>query len=73
MAKKAETPAFVEAGGKGHRVYKRKDGDVIVDHVGKSNSKWDKIDLTDKAGVKTVKQGVLSVKQWHKSHGGHGK
>jgi hypothetical protein len=66
---KKESPATLSAGGKGHRVYK-KEGKVIVDHVGKNNGKWDKINLTDKAGSKTVKQGVKAVKKWHstKSH-----
>jgi len=52
-----------------HKVYKDKKGDVVVNHAGKNDPKWDKIDLTKKAGVKTVKQGVASVKKYHRTTG----
>lgn len=64
---KKESPATISAGGKGHRIYK-KDGKVIVDHVGKKNGKWDKINLTKMAGAKTVKEGVKATKDWHKKN-----
>jgi len=50
--------------GEKHRVFK-KDGDVYVDHVGKKGGKWDVINLTDKAGSKTVEQGVKATKNYH--------
>ena len=40
---------------------------VIVDHAGSSGKKWDKINLTSKAGAKTVKQGVAASRKYHKS------
>jgi hypothetical protein len=68
--KKTENPATIKVSGKVHRVYKKKDGEVIVDHAGsaKKNGKWDTINLSDKAGAKTVKQGVAATKKWHKSN-----
>ena len=69
-AKKKENPATLKVSGKVHRVYKKKDGDVVVDHAGsaKQNGKYDKINLTEKAGVKSVKSGVKATKDWHKSN-----
>lgn len=67
MAKKKESPATLKAGGEAHKVYK-KDGKVIVDHLGKKSGKYDKIDLTKNGGSKTVKQGVKAVKSWHKDN-----
>ena len=69
MAKK-ENPATLKVSGKVHRVYKKKDGDVVVDHAGsaKQNGKYDKINLTEKAGAKTVKAGVKATKAWHKNN-----
>lgn len=67
MAKnKKEAPATIKTGGAPHKVYK-KDGKVIVDHLGKKGGKYDKIDLTKNGGAKTVKQGVKAVKSWHKN------
>jgi len=68
--KKKEASATLKVSGKVHRVYKDKKGDVIVDHEGskKENGKYDKIDLTKKAGAKTVKSGVKATKDWHKSN-----
>jgi hypothetical protein len=70
VAKKKESPATLKVSGKVHRVYKDKKGDVVVDHAGskKENGKYDKIDLTKKAGAKTVKAGVKATKDWHKSN-----
>jgi hypothetical protein len=45
-------------------------GDIVVDHTaGPSAGKWDKINLTKKAGAKTIKQGVKATKDWHKKNG----
>jgi hypothetical protein len=69
--KKKENPATFKVSGKVHRVYKEKDGDVVVNHAGsaKKNGKYDKINLTKKAGAKTVKQGVKATKNWHRKNG----
>jgi hypothetical protein len=45
---------------------------VVVDHAGGKGKKWDKIDLSKKAGVKTVKQGVAASRKYHSSKP-HGK
>jgi len=62
MAKK------IKADGEIHTVKKNKKGDVIVDHPG-NKGPWDKINLTKKAGAKTVAQGVKATKDWHKKNG----
>ena len=49
-------------------IKKNKKGDIIVDHAGKKG-KYDKINLTKKAGAKTVKAGVKATKDWHKKNG----
>jgi len=69
-AKKKASSASVVADGKLHRVYKDKKGDVVVNHAGsaKENGKYDKINLTKKAGAKTVKAGVKATKDWHRKH-----
>ena len=54
--------------GEKHTVKKTKKGDVIVDHAG-NKGKYDKINLTKKAGAKTVKAGVKATKEWHKKNG----
>ncbi len=60
---------IVKAGGQTHKVFKNKKGDIVVDHTaGPSAGKWDKINLTKKSKAKTVKQGVASVKKWHKDN-----
>ena len=58
----------VKISGKKHVFKKDKKGDVIVDHAGKNDKKWDKINLTKEAGAKTLKEGVKSAKKWHKKH-----
>jgi hypothetical protein len=58
----------IKVSGKKHVIKKNKKGDVIVDHAGKNDPKWDKINLTDKAGAKTIKAGVKATKDWHKSN-----
>lgn len=67
MASKKEKPKRVIAGGEPHVVYK-KDKKVIVDHLGKKGGKWDKINLTQKGGAKSVKEGVKAVRSWHKNN-----
>lgn len=54
--------------GQKHTVKRNKKGDVIVDHAGKKG-KYDKINLTNKAGAKTIAQGVKATKKWHKKNG----
>lgn len=66
----------VRVGGQTHKVFKKKvdkgignKGDIVVDHTaGPSAGKWDKINLTKKAKAKTVKQGVASVRKWHREN-----
>jgi len=72
--------AIVKAGGQTHKVFKKKvdkgignKGDIVVDHTaGPSAGKWDKINLTEKSKAKTVKQGVASVKKWHRENPNYG-
>ena len=72
--------AIVKAGGQTHKVFKKKvdkgignKGDIVVDHTaGPSAGKWDKINLTKKSKAKTVKQGVASVKKWHRENPNYG-
>lgn len=58
----------IKAAGEKHTVKKNKKGEVIVDHAGKKG-KYDKINLTKKAGAKTISQGVKATKDWHKKNG----
>jgi hypothetical protein len=67
----------VTTGGEKHVVYKKtsptgigkgKKGDIMVNHPTKDKGKWDTIDLTQKSGAKTVKQGVASTKKWHREN-----
>lgn len=58
----------IKAAGEKHTIKKNKKGDIIVDHAGKTG-KYDKINLTKKAGAKTVAQGVKATKDWHKKNG----
>ena len=51
-----------------HLVKKNKKGDVVVEHKGINNGKYDKINLTKKAKVKTVSEGVKATKKWHKEN-----
>jgi hypothetical protein len=72
---------IVKVGGQTHKVFKKKTdrgigdkGDIVVDHTaGIPAGKWDKINLTAKSRAKTVKQGVASVKKWHKDNPDYGK
>jgi hypothetical protein len=58
----------IKAAGEKHTIKKNKKGDIIVDHAGKKG-KYDKINLTKKAGAKSVKEGVKATKDWHKKNG----
>ena len=58
----------IKAAGEKHTIKKNKNGDVIVDHAG-DKCKYDKINLTKKAGAKTIKAGVKATKDWHKKNG----
>ena len=53
---------------KTNKIGKGKPGDIMVNHPTKDKGKWDTIDLTKKACAKTIKQGVSSVKKWHKEN-----
>jgi hypothetical protein len=58
----------IEVSGEKHTIKKNKKGEVIVDHAG-NKEKYDKINLTKKAGSKTIAQGVKATKDWHKKNG----
>lgn len=72
-------PTFKEgvnlvAGGEKHRVYVKKSptgvgkgvkGHVMVNHPTSDKGKWDTIDLTEKAGAKTVEDGKTATRKWH--------
>ena len=58
----------IKAAGKKHTIKKNKKGDIIVDHEGKQD-KYDKINLTKKAGAKTIAQGVKATRKWHNKNG----
>jgi hypothetical protein len=67
--------ARVTADGEKHRIYKKttkigkgKPGDIMVNHPTEDKGKWDTINLTKKAGAKTIKQGVAATKKWHKEN-----
>ena len=63
----------IKADGEKHTIKKNKKGDIIVDHAG-NKGKWDKINLTKKAGAKTITQGVAATKKWHSTNkSGRGK
>jgi hypothetical protein len=52
-----------------HKVYKDKKGEIIVDHTQRKSGKFDKINLTKKAGAKNVQQGVKAVQKYHRTTG----
>jgi hypothetical protein len=67
--------ARVTADGEKHRIYKKtnkigegKPGHIMVNHPTKDKGKWDTIDLTQKAGAKTIKQGIAATKKWHREN-----
>jgi len=56
-----------------HSIKKNKNGDVIVKHTNIDNGRYDKINLTKKAKVKTIKEGVKATKNWHSKNPYHKK
>ena len=52
-----------------HKVFKNKNGEVIVDHTNARKGKFDKINLTKKAGAKSIQQGVKAVQKYHRTTG----
>ena len=69
------TKVKVTADGEKHVIYKKttkrgegKVGNIMVNHPTKDKGIWDTIDLTKKAGAKTIKQGVASTRKWHKEN-----
>ena len=65
------------SGGENHIVYKKTSptglgkgvkGHIMVNHPTTDKGKWDTIDLTEKAGARTVKDGVEATKKWHKEN-----
>lgn len=69
---KSEKPVTIAIGVPGkkahvtHKISKNKKGDVVVEHTNVKLGKYDKINLTKKAGAKSIKQGVKAVKNYHK-------
>ena len=59
--------AKIKVSGKVHDVKKNKNGEVIVDHAG-NIGRYDKINLTKKAGAKTIKAGEKATRKWHKDN-----
>lgn len=61
--------ATLKVGGQTHKVFKNKQGDVILDHTaGRPAGKMDKINLTKKAKAKTIEDGIKSIRKWHKEN-----
>jgi hypothetical protein len=59
----------IKVGGAKHTVKKNKKGDVIVDHEPKAKAgKYDKINLTKKAGARTIKAGERATRAWHRKN-----
>ena len=58
----------IKAAGEKHTIKKNNKGDIIVDHAG-NKGPWDKINLTKKAGAKSIQQGVKAVKKYHRTTG----
>jgi hypothetical protein len=59
----------IKVSGAKHTLKKNKKGDVIVDHEAKAKAgKYDKINLTKKAGAKTIKAGERATRAWHRKN-----
>jgi hypothetical protein len=65
----------LNTGGEQHRIYvkstNRGEGDkghIMVNHPTMDKGMWDTIDLTQKAGAKTIAQGVAATKEWHREN-----
>lgn len=54
-----------------HSIKKNNSGDIVVEHTNIHNGRYDKINLTKKANVKTVSEGVAATKKWHKKNPYH--
>lgn len=66
---------ILNAGGEKHEIYVKTTnrgegtkGHIMVNHPTMDKGMWDTIDLTQKAGVKTIAQGIASTKKWHKEN-----
>jgi hypothetical protein len=66
---------ILNTGGEQHRIYvkstNRGEGDkghIMVNHPTMDKGMWDTIDLTQKAGAKTIAQGVAATKEWHREN-----
>lgn len=68
LSKYPKGGTFLTAGNEYHRIYKNADGDIMVNHPKEDKGKWDTINLTDKAGAKTVADGVAATKKWHREN-----
>ncbi len=59
----------IKVSGAKHTIKKNKKGEVIVDHEAKAKAgKYDKINLTKKAGAKTIKAGERATRAWHRKN-----
>jgi len=68
LAAMAAGGQFLTVGGEYHRIYRNAEGDIMVNHPKEDKGKWDTINLTDKAGSKTVAEGVAATKKWHREN-----
>ena len=66
---------ILNTGGEKHEIYVKTTnrgegtkGHIMVNHPTMDKGMWDTIDLTQKAGVKTIAQGIESTKKWHKEN-----
>ena len=66
---------ILNTGGEKHEIYVKTTnrgegtkGHIMVNHPTMDKGIWDTIDLTQKAGVKTIAQGIASTKKWHKEN-----
>jgi hypothetical protein len=61
--------ATLKVGGQTHKVFKNKQGDIVVDHTaGRPAGKMDKINLTKKSKAKTIEDGIKAIRNWHKEN-----
>lgn len=59
---------YLTVNGEYHRVYENAEGDIMVNHPKEDKGKWDTINLTQKAKVKTIAQGIAATKKWHREN-----
>ncbi len=67
------TKKTIKAAGVKHKITKNKKGEIVVTHPTIDNGKYDKINLTKKAKVKTIKEGVKATSKYHKANPYHKK